>query len=390
MHPEKKTFTIKLTVLIIGMIIVLLVFGINKLFINNLRNEVHKQVELLAKSYSDAINSNNEEDIRFVMDILLPSLNFPIIITSNDEISSVMNLDINYEDGKNNLNDEIREIINIMDSNFKPLDLYWNDVKWGEIHFSDPKLINQLQWMPYIEIGCGILFIFVFIWAFKIIGQSERNLIYVGMAKETAHQLGTPISSLMGWLKLLYEGEADKTSILNSMDEEIIRLKDISERFSKIGSIPQLKTINISGLIFNIISYMNARLPKKSNIILELKGDENIKINGDEVLLTWAIENLLKNSVDALVDGNGKITVNIQNNKKDVLIIVYDNGRGINRKDWNKIFHPGYSTKKRGWGLGLSLTSRIIEEIHSGKIYLLKSRPGETIFKILFKHKKPS
>ena len=390
MHPEKKTFTIKLTVLIIGTILVLLVFGINKLFINNLRNEVHKQVELLAKSYSDAINSNNEEDIRFVMDILLPSLNFPIIITSNDEISSVMNLDIHYEDGKIDLNDEIREIINKMDSNFQPLDLYWNEVKWGEIHFSDPKLINQLQWMPYIEIGCVILFVFVFIWAFKIIGQSERNLIYVGMAKETAHQLGTPISSLMGWLKLLHEGETDKLSILSSMDEEIIRLKDVSERFSKIGSIPQLKRTNISDLIFNIISYMNARLPKNSNIILELKGDENIKINGDEILLTWAIENLLKNSVDALIDGNGKITVTIHNNKKEVLIIVCDNGRGINRKDWNKIFHPGYSTKKRGWGLGLSLTSRIIEEIHSGKIYLLKSRYGETIFHILFDHKKPS
>ena len=277
-----------------------------------------------------------------------------------------------------------------MDSNFKPLNLYWNEVKWGEIHFSDPKLINQLQWMPYIEIGCGIIFIFVFLWAVKIIGQSERNLIYVGMAKETAHQLGTPISSLMGWLKLLYEGETEKSSILNSMDEEILRLKDISERFSKIGSTPKLKIINISDLISNIISYMKVRLPKKSNIILELIGDGNIKIKGDEVLLTWAIENLLKNSVDALVDGNGKIIVNIQNNKKEVLIIVCDNGRGINRKDWNKIFHPGYSTKKRGWGLGLSLTSRIIEEIHSGKIYLLKSRDNKTIFHILFKHKKPS
>ena len=389
MHPEKKTFTIKLTVLIIGMITVLLVFGINKLFINNLRNEVHKQVELLAKSYSDAINSNNEEDIRFVMDILLPSLNFPIIITSNNEISSIMNLDISY-DNRIDSDHNIRTIINNMDSNFKPLNLYWNEVKWGEIHFSDPKLINQLQWMPYIEIGCGIIFIFVFLWAVKIIGQSERNLIYVGMAKETAHQLGTPISSLMGWLKLLYEGETEKSSILNSMDEEILRLKDISERFSKIGSTPKLKIINISDLISNIISYMKVRLPKKSNITLELIGDGNIKIKGDEVLLTWAIENLLKNSVDALVDGSGKIIVNIQNNKKEVLIIVCDNGRGINRKDWNKIFHPGYSTKKRGWGLGLSLTSRIIEEIHSGKIYLLKSRPGETIFKILFKHKKPS
>ena len=390
MHPEKKTFTIKLTVLIIGMIMILIVFGINKLFINKLRNEVHKQVELLAKSYSDAINSNNEEDIRFVMDILLPSLNFPIIITSNNEISSVMNLDISYDDGKIDLDHNIRTIINKMDSNFKPLNLYWNEVKWGEIHFSDPKLINQLQWMPYIEIGCGIIFIFVFLWAAKIIGQSERNLIYVGMAKETAHQLGTPISSLMGWLKLLYEGETEKSSILNSMDEEVIRLKDISERFSKIGSTPKLKIINISDLISNIISYMKVRLPKKSNIILELIGDGNIKIKGDEVLLTWAIENLLKNSVDALVDGNGKIIVNIQNNKKEVLIIVCDNGRGINRKDWNKIFHPGYSTKKRGWGLGLSLTSRIIEEIHSGKIYLLKSRDDETIFHILFKHKKPS
>ena len=222
MKSERKTFTMKLMVLIIGLIIILLVFSINKLLINQLRNEVHQQVELLAKSYSEAINSNNEEDIRFVMDILLPSLNFPIIITSNNEISSIMNLDVNFELENKSFHNDLWKVVERMDSNFEPFDLNWNGVKWGEIHFSDPKLITQLKWMPYIETLCGILFIFVFFWAFKIIMQSERNLIYVGMAKETAHQLGTPISSLMGWLEWLKKEPNNQDKIINDISIDFL------------------------------------------------------------------------------------------------------------------------------------------------------------------------
>tara|TARA_Y100000590_G_scaffold458853_1_gene614496 strand:- start:1796 stop:2986 length:1191 start_codon:yes stop_codon:yes gene_type:complete len=387
MKSEKKTFTIKLLVLLIGLIMISLVFTINKLLINNLRNEVNQQVELLAKSYSEAINSKNEEDIRFVMDILLPSLNFPIIITSNNEISSIMNLDIDFKLENKNEYDEIWKIVERMDANFDSIDLNWNGIKWGEIHFSDPKLINQLKWMPYIEILCVILFLFVFFWAFRIIMLSERNLIYVGMAKETAHQLGTPISSLMGWLKLLNDNKEDKSSILQSMDEDIIRLKDISERFSKIGSHPQLVTIEIFNLLSSIVNYMEMRLPRNSNISLELKGKQNIEIQGDKILLIWAIENLLKNAVDALMGGKGYIEIDVKDIDNETLIIISDTGRGINRKYWKNIFNPGYSTKTRGWGLGLSLTLRIIKEIHGGKIYLHSSMPGKTIFHIILKNK---
>ena len=161
MKASQKPFNIKLIFFVLAMISIIMVFGVNRLMISQLRNEARQQVEYLAKSYSDAINSDNEEDIRFVMDILLPSLNFPIIITSNNEISSIMNLNIPLNDNNSETNKYVWEIIDEMDAIFQPLDLKWNGMKWGRIHFSDPRVVTQLQWMPYIEIGCGIIFVII-------------------------------------------------------------------------------------------------------------------------------------------------------------------------------------------------------------------------------------
>ena len=384
MHSEQKTFKIKLTLFAFGIFIIILVFGINKLLINRLRNEAHQQVQLLAESYSDAINSDNEEDIRFVMDILLPSLNFPIIITSNNEISSIMNLDISLIDENLESIKHIWEIVDEMDAIYQPLDLKWNGMKWGRIHFSDPRVVTQLQWMPYIEIGCSIIFIIISLWGFHIIRQSERNMIYAGMAKETAHQLGTPISSLMGWSKLLKEKQTKNSLILSSIDEDISRLKEISERFSKIGSKPKFKKVNLYDLVYDSMTYMHTRLPENSQITIDLKGSNNLFIQGDWTLLSWGIENLLKNSVDAISYGVGSILIDIMYKKRHTSIIITDSGKGIHRKNWKNIFYPGFSSKQRGWGLGLTLTSRIIKDIHNGDIRLLRSKPGKTIFEILF------
>ena len=295
-----------------------------------------------------------------------------------------MNVKIDTKLVKEDYYTALWRIVKKMDSNFKPFDLNWNGVKWGEIHFSDPKLITRLKWMPYIETLSGILFIFVVFWAFRIIRQSDRNSIYVGMAKETAHQLGTPISSLMGWVKLLNDDNNERLPILKSMDKDLARLKDISQRFYKIGSNPKLKSVNIYYLINDIIQYMRLRLPQKSKISLELSGDHNSEIKGDKILLIWAIENLIKNSVDAILDLEGEIKIDIKNNKNKIFIYISDTGKGILRKNWKKIFDPGYSTKKRGWGLGLSLATRIISEIHNGEIYLYNSKPRKTIFHISF------
>ena len=256
MKASQKPFNIKLSLFILAMSIIVMIFWVNRIMINQLRDEARVQAEILAKSYSDAINSSNQEDIRFVMDILLPSMNFPILITSKDEISAGLNLGITAKEGSAEYNSQVREMVGKMDQTFPPLDLVWDDVKWGEIHYSDPQVVTRLRWMPYLEVGFGIVFIVITLWGMQLIRRSEKNLIYAGMARETAHQLGTPVSSLMGWVKLLREEKKDQTTLLNSMDQDILRLSEISERFSKIGSQPKLKEIIVTKLISEVSEYM--------------------------------------------------------------------------------------------------------------------------------------
>ena len=384
MKASQKPFNIKLSLFILAMVIIVLIFWVNRIMIRQLRNEARAQVEFLAKSYSDAINSSNQEDIRFVMDILLPSMHFPILITSKDEISAGLNLGILEKEGSDEYKAIAWEMVKIMDRNFPPLDLVWDDIKWGKIHYSDPQVVTRLRWMPYLEIGFGIIFIVITLWGLQLIRRSEKNMIYAGMARETAHQLGTPVSSLMGWVKLLREEKVNDVSILDSMEEDISRLSEISERFSKIGSKPKLTDLSLYGLISEVSDYMKNRLPKQSGINISHFCESNINIKGDWVLLRWAVENLMKNAVDAIGIGNGKIIISVSLNENTIRLDISDTGKGINRADWKNIFGPGYSSKRRGWGLGLSLTQRIVEEIHGGSIRVLSSRPGETIFRLNF------
>ena len=384
MKAIQKPFNIKLSLFILAMATIIMIFWVNRIMINQLRNEARVQAEHLAKSYSDAINSTNQEDIRFVMDILLPSMNFPIIITSKDEISAVLNLAITEKEGSDEYNSNAWAMVKKMDQNFPPLDLIWDGIKWGEIHYADPQVVTRLRWMPYLEIGFGIAFISITLWGLQLMRRSETNLIYAGMARETAHQLGTPVSSLMGWVKLLREEKSDHSTILDSVEEDISRLSEISERFSKIGSKPKLNSLSLNELISEVSAYMNSRLPQNSRINITHTGDNNMKIKGDWVLLRWAVENLVKNAIDAVGTGNGKISVIISKTDNGVQLDIRDTGKGIHRSDWKNIFRPGYSSKQRGWGLGLSLTQRIVEEIHGGSIRVLSSKPGETIIRLNF------
>ena len=382
MKAIQKPFNIKLSLFILGMTIIVMLFWVNRILIDQLRSEAREQVGFLAKSYSDAINSSHQEDIRFVMDILLPSMNFPILVTSKDEISTGLNLGISVKEGSTEYKAIAWEMVNKMDKSFPPLDLVWEGKKWGEIHYADPEVIMRLRWMPYLEIGFGIVFIAITLWGFQLIRLSEKNLIYAGMARETAHQLGTPVSSLMGWIKLLRDEKSDTSSILSAMDDDVLRLSEISERFSKIGSKPTLNAIKIYDLISESLNYIKNRLSKKSKISLLLNGNKDIIIKGDWILLRWAIENVLKNAIDAIGIGEGNISINIVTRNKYLSIQITDSGKGISRINWKNIFYPGFSSKSRGWGLGLSLTMRIIKEIHQGNIYVLSSKPSETVIKI--------
>jgi len=246
------------------------------------------------------------------------------------------------------------------------------------------KIIKTISVLPYLELGFAFLFISISAFGFQLIRANERNSIYAGMARETAHQLGTPISSLLGWVELLKERMLAKkrNEILDSMKKDLDRLSEISDRFSKIGSQVNFKKINLKSLLERVTLYMVERLPKSSKTNILLSCEKNVSIMGDPVLLSWAFENIIKNSIDAIEKESGKISIKMAIEDEYISILFIDNGRGIKRNDWNNIFKPGFSTKKRGWGLGLSLTQRIVKEIHKGDIMVMDSSLKGTEIKL--------
>ena len=386
MKEFKLQSSIKLVLFVFALAMVLIVLWINSSIISNLREGNRQQLEKIAESYSQSISNSTDEELKFIINILLPSLNFPIVITSGDEIYATMNIDIPLND---NYHKEIRKLVNQMDKTFKPFDITRTN-KSGEkllvskIHYGDQKIIKTISVLPYLELGFAFLFISISAFGFQLIRANERNSIYAGMARETAHQLGTPISSLIGWVELLKERMLAKkrNEILLSMEKDLDRLSEISDRFSKIGSQINFKKINLKSLLEKVTLYMVERLPKSSKTNILLSCQKNINIMGDPVLLSWAFENIIKNSMDAIEKEKGKISVKMTVEDENVIIIITDNGRGIRRNDWNNIFKPGFSTKKRGWGLGLSLTQRIIKEIHKGDIAVIDSSSKGTKIKL--------
>jgi signal transduction histidine kinase len=382
MIEYKTSSNIKLGLFTLALIISSLIFWVNSQMVTQLRLDAQKQVEYLAQAYMKAINSSDEHELQFVLDVVLPSLNFPIVITTNKEIYATINLEIPYEEGSPQYNDAVWVIIHRMDDEFTPLKILWEDIEVGDIHFGDPDIVGRIRWLPVMELCLALLFILLSLWGMQLIRRSEKNSIYVGMARETAHQLGTPISSLMGWFKLLQEDPKNSDAIMDSIDDDIHRLMAISDRFSKIGSNPKKDDIDICKLIENIALYISHRISDRSKININTKIPESKWILGDETLLSWAFENLIKNSVDAIERGNGDIIIELTCiSNSQIQIDIIDSGKGILRKDRSNVFKPGFSSKKRGWGLGLSLTKRIIEELHQGKIFVLRSQPGETVIR---------
>jgi len=389
MIQHQTSSNIKLALFALALIISSLIFWINRQMVRQLRLDAQKQVEYLAKAYTKAINSSDEHELQFVLEVVLPSLNFPIVITTNKEIYATINLDISYNEGSPEYNEEVWVIIRRMDDEFTPLKIVWGDLEVQDLHFGNPDIVGRMRWLPVMELCLTFLFILISLWGIQLIRKSEKNSIYVGMARETAHQLGTPISSLMGWFKLLQEDPKNQDEIIDCIDDDIRRLTTISDRFAKIGSNPKKDDIDICKMIEKISQYISDRISDHSTININTKIPTKSRwILGDETLLSWAFENLIKNSVDAIERGEGHIVIelhSIANNKIQIDII--DSGKGIPRKDRSNVFKPGFSSKKRGWGLGLSLTKRIIEELHRGKIFVLKSQPGETVIRAILNSK---
>ena len=251
----------------------------------------------------------------------------------------------------------------------------------NKYYYGDSKLLKEVRYYPLIQLFIVALFILITLITISTRNKSTQNQVWAGMAKETAHQLGTPLSSLQGWIELLKEKDGNE-KIIHEMAKDVDRLKLVSERFGKIGSTPQLEEMNLVTQIENMVAYIKRRAPEKVNFNLtKAENEVTGMINGP--LFDWVIENLLKNALDAM-EGKGNINVIIKNEVAQIIIDITDTGKGISKQHFNKVFKPGFTTKKRGWGLGLSLSKRIIEHYHKGELFVKSSEPGKgTTFRIV-------
>lgn len=278
----------------------------------------------------------------------------------------------------------LRNLVAEMDRVHRPIPirLRFQDTELVQyVHYGESRLIRQLRIFPYVQLFVMGLFILVGYLGFSYVRRSEQRSLWVGMAKEAAHQLGTPLSSLMGWVELLRThslAPAQQQEALDEIVKDIARLKRVAQRFSEIGSLPRLKEQPLAPVIQNTADYMRRRMPrlgKQVTLVVQVPEDIRVPLNAE--LFEWVIENLLKNALDAMEGTDGRIEVRARVQGNAVQIDVQDTGRGIDRRQWKNIFRPGYSTKKRGWGLGLSLAKRIVEDYHGGTIALVHSRPGQ-------------
>jgi len=385
---------------IILLFIALLIAAGTLIYTQNLVEKLQKKereiVELYAKGIEYVANSTNpNEDITFLFDNIIKPIDFPLILTdAEDKVNiynrtDIRNIELDSSLSEIELFNFLSEKIREMDETHSPIKVIYEDtLVLTKIHYGDSEHIQQLRYYPYVQILIAALFIIIGYVGFSSIKKNEQSNIWVGMAKETAHQFGTPISSLMGWLEMLKIHYKDPDKVLDIAEEisnDVEKLNKITYRFSKIGSKPELKSVLILEELKKVTDYFERRLPQTGKLVkLEIEGEKDIYAKINSELFEWVIENLIKNALDAIEQKSGIIKISVTATRKNVEIEIFDSGKGIEMKRRKDVFRPGYSTKKRGWGLGLSLSKRIIEGYHGGRIFVKSSVPGEgTTFKII-------
>lgn len=383
--------------LIISVGVVVLFLYVSNSLVKDLSEQERDRMQIWADATKEIVNIGNASvddstsisagiDIDFLLNIIERNRTIPVLWTDDkDNILGQKNFDLPEaqdpimpytELNQQFLNEKLADLKN--SSNIIVMDISPDNRQY--LYYEDSKLLQRLSYYPYVQLLVMLAFIAVVYFAVLSTKKAEQNKVWVGLSKETAHQLGTPISSLMAWMELLESLGVDAET-LAEMNKDVKRLSTIASRFSKIGSKPQMESENLNDAVARSSSYMSSRISSRINLTVDLDSNA-LPAMISAPLFEWVMENLIKNAVDAM-EGSGAIAVTTGKEKDYVYVEVADTGKGISRKNFKTIFNPGYTTKKRGWGLGLTLAKRIIEQYHAGKIYVKTSEPGiGTTFRI--------
>ena len=379
MRKFREFKRIRTILIVVAIIIAVLSLFVSQSLVKDLSREEHAKMELFAQAYQSLSDADESTDLSLVLAVLSGNKTIPVIVVDEkDEVKSFLNIEIRKADTLQYLNSCVERMRSLGNA----IKIYYDESDtehYNEVCFDESLLLNRLTVYPYIQMGVVMLFVLIAIFALLSFKKTEQNRVWVGLSKETAHQLGTPISSLMAWTELLKDKYDDE--LIAEMEKDVNRLQMVAERFSKIGSMPEPVQADMVGVLDGVIDYVEHRSPATVKFVRDFPNPPvNAKVNSS--LFGWVIENICKNAVDAM-SGKGKLTIKLTEEKNFVTIDVTDTGKGIAKNSWRSVFDPGYTTKERGWGLGLSLAKRIVTEYHKGKIYVAHSELGKgTTFRI--------
>ncbi len=377
MQWTDRSKLVKSTLVVAAGLIAVISLMVSRTLVRDLSVEERNKMEVWAEAMRALIRADGTTDLGLVLKVINGNNSIPVIVLSESgEVMETRNISIRE---KSDSLVEVKEMAARMRQagNYMRMELLSGEdgVKEPPIYicYEESLMLQRLAAWPYVQLGIVGLFIVVAVFALLASKRAEQNRVWVGLSRETAHQLGTPISSLMAWIEVLRENYPDDV-LLPEMEKDICRLRLIAERFSKIGSAPGLKEENLCEVISHVVEYIARRASDKVYMTCSFP-DDVVRVRMSAPLFEWVVENLCKNAIDAM-SGQGSINIYVYSSGNKIAIDISDTGKGISKKDFRNVFRPGYTTKKRGWGLGLSLAKRIIEEYHGGEIYVKRSEPG--------------
>jgi len=372
---------VKILLVVAAVVIAVLSLLVSHYLVRDLQREERAKMETWAEALQALNNADETTDVALVLNVIQSNNTIPVIVMMPDgTVTDYRNVDIEGKDSADYVASYGQRLYRSGD--YIKI-AYGDSADYQLVCYDESTMLKRLTQWPYVQLGIVMIFVVVAIFALLSSKKAEQNKVWVGLSKETAHQLGTPISSLMAWVEILKEQYPDD-GLIPEMNKDVKRLELIAERFSKIGSLPEPVDSSMNDVLEHVVDYMDRRTSKKVEMVRQLP-DHDVVVKMNASLFEWVIENLCKNAVDAM-EGSGRIVLTMTEEPGRVAIEVTDNGKGIRKKDVNNVFTPGFTTKKRGWGLGLSLAKRIVEEYHKGRIYVKQSEIGKgTTFRIELK-----